>query len=197
MARFIVFEGLDGSGLSTQSSLLQKHLSQKGEKTLLTKEQTDGLVGGLIKSRLRGEWETTPLTLQLLFAADRSHHLSETIEPALGAGKTVICDRYILSSLAYGSLEVDLDFLKKINSKFREPDLTLILDLPPEVCLERIKKARNGLELFEQKEKMGKIRENYHSLKNYFPNTHLIDGDRPVEEVFQEVKEIFDRSRRS
>src|SRR3989338_8800687 len=105
VGRLIVFEGLDGSGISTQAAMLRNHLVGKGKDVILTKEPTDGLVGGIIKSCLRKEWKTDPLTLQILFAADRSHHLPGEIEPALKKNKTVICDRSILSSLAFGSDE--------------------------------------------------------------------------------------------
>jgi dTMP kinase len=191
--KFIVFEGLDGSGLSTQSSLLKNYLVKKGKIAVLTKEQTDSVIGGLIKSALKKDFSTPPLALQLLFAADRAHHLEKEIEPALKEGKVVISDRYIFSTLAYGSLDIDLEFLKLINSKFRKPDLTFILDCKPEVCLSRIVGERFHLELFEQKEKMEKIRKNYLALKDYFPNVFVIDSNRKIEEVFEDIRKIVDK----
>ncbi len=192
--KFIVFEGIDGAGLSTQSLRLREHLASKGLKTVLTKEQTDSLIGGLIKSCLRKEWITDALTLQLLFAADRQHHLKTEIEPALKEGRHVICDRYVLSTLAYGGLEIGMDFPKEINSKFRGPDMVFILDVSPEVSIERISGNRQHIELFEQKELLEKVRKNYLSLKHYYPNTHVIDGDRRIEEVFLDIKAIADKS---
>lgn len=190
--KFIAFEGLDGSGLSTQSVMLRNYLLDRGVKVIVTKEETDGLIGGLIKSCLKKEWKTDPLTVQMLFVTDRNHHLKSEIEPALREGKTVITDRYVLSTLAFGGMNLDLDFLKTLNSKFRAPDYTFIMDVPPEVCLERIKKSRFGIELFEEKEKFEKIRENYRKLKDHFPNTYIIDGNRSKEEVFEDIKKILE-----
>ena len=96
--KFIVFEGLDGSGLSTQSTMLKEYLLKIGRKTVLTKEQTDNFIGGLIKSSLKEQIRISPLTLQLMFVADRSHHLDSEIEPALKEGKIVISDRYLLTN---------------------------------------------------------------------------------------------------
>jgi dTMP kinase len=193
---FIAFEGLDGSGLTTQSVMLRDHFINTGREVVLTKEQTDGLIGGLIKSCLKGEWRASPLALQLLFAADRAQHLRNEIEPALKMGKTVISDRYILSSLAYGAVDLDLNFLKQINSGFRKPDLTIIIDTKPETCLERIKSSRFGVELFEEKKKLEEIRRNYLSLKSHFPNTAVIDGNRKIEEVFEDVKKACEQQKR-
>ena len=185
--KFIVFEGLDGSGLSTQSFELRNFLMKQGHQVVLTKEQTDGLIGGLIKSCLKKEWKTSLLTLQLLFTADRCHHLSNEIEPALAEGKFVISDRYFFSTIAFGALQIEKDFLKKINSKFRVPDITFIMDCPPEVCLERIGKGRFSRELFEEKEKMEKIRENYRELAKEFPNAHIVDSNREPKEIQKEI----------
>ncbi|MFH1420961.1 MAG: dTMP kinase [Candidatus Aenigmatarchaeota archaeon] len=190
--KFIVMEGLDGSGLSTQSRMLHEYLVSKKQDIILTKEQTDGIIGGLIKSSLRNEWNTDALALQMLFAADRSHHLTVEIEPALKEGKIVICDRYIFSTLAFGGLKADVEFLKTINSRFRKPDLTFIIDTEPETCLERIKASRFGQELFEDLEKSTQVRENYLALKDYFSNVHVIDGNRTKEKVFEDVKKIVD-----
>ncbi|OYT57229.1 MAG: dTMP kinase [Candidatus Aenigmarchaeota archaeon ex4484_14] len=133
---FIAFEGIDGSGQTTQSTT----------------------------------------ALQLLFTADRSQHLTNVIEPALKSGKTIVCDRYLLSTIAFGSIAADMDYLKSINAKFRRPDITFILNVPPEACMKRIRMSRPSTELFEEEEKLKKIREAYFSLKDYLPNTYVIDG---------------------
>ena len=192
--KFIVFEGLDGSGLSTQAMMLKEYLLKKGRKTILTKEQTDNFLGGMIKSSLKGHIKTSPLTLQLMFIADRSHHLDSEVEPALKEGKVVISDRYLFSTLAFGSLDVDPEFLKFANSKFRKPDLTFIIDCKPETCVGRISRERFHIEMFEEKRKLEKVRENYMSLKNYFPNVHIIDGNRNKQEVFEDIKKIVDKT---
>ena len=192
--KLIAFEGLDGSGITTQSTLLRNSMLSRGKDVILTKEPTDGLIGGIIKASLRKEWKTNPLALQLLMVADRSHHLATEIEPALKKNMTVISDRYILSTLAYGSPDVDMKILQQLNAGFRKPNLLIIIDTHPRVCLERIKKSRHHIELFEDEQKFNQIRSNYLSLKNFFPNTHVIDGNRTPEEVMKDVKKIVEKS---
>ncbi|HIH95994.1 MAG TPA: dTMP kinase [Thermoplasmata archaeon] len=192
MSKFVVVCGLDGSGKSTQATLLAKWLRSKNKRALLTREPTESQIGNLIRRILRCDFKVSPCSLQLLFAADRADHLEREIEPALNKEKIVVSDRYILSSLAYGSLEVELDFLKKINSGFREPDLTLIIDTPPHVCIERMRRCKTHMELFENEEKMKEIRKNYLALKGYFPNAFIVEGDKKKEEVFDRIKEILE-----
>lgn len=192
MAKFIVFEGLDGSGITTQSTLLRNYLIHlKGEKVLLTKEPTDGLIGGLIKSCLRKEWITDPFTLQLLFCADRSHHLKSEILPALEKNQSVISDRYVLSTLAFGSLSNDIDKLKELNKDFKKPDIVFFVDTDPTICIERISKSRHHIELFEEEKKLTEIRKKFLSLKNYYKNTFVINGNGTIEEIAEEIKKIM------
>jgi len=188
---FIAFEGLDGSGLSTQAGTLRNYLLDKGVNVILTKEETDGLIGGLIKSCLKKEWKTDPMTVQMLFVADRNHHLKTTIEPALEEGKTVITDRYVLSTLAFGGMDLDVEFLKTLNSKFRAPDYTFVIDVDPGLCVDRIRRGRFSVELFEEKSKLEKIRANYKKLAAFFPNTHFIEGSRDRMEVFEDIKKVL------
>lgn len=188
--KLIVFEGLDGSGMTTQATLLRNHLISKGKETILTKEPTDGLLGGVLKSSLRDEWRTDPYTLQILFAADRSHHLVTEIEPAIKKNKIVICDRYILSSLVYGSLNVSVEILKQMNAHFMKPHMTIIIDTHPKVCIERMKKARHHVELFEEEHKLTQIRQNLMALKRNFPEVYIVDGNRKPEEIHEDVKKL-------
>ncbi|MBI4170667.1 MAG: dTMP kinase [Candidatus Aenigmarchaeota archaeon] len=192
--KFIVFEGLDGAGITTQATLLRNYLVSKGKEAVLTKEPTDGLIGGMIKSALRKEWTTDPLTLQMLFAADRSHHLKAEIAPSLKKGKAVICDRYILSSLMFGSLDVSVGILKQLNAEFKKPDMTFIIDTHPRICIERMKKARHHVELFEEEQKLEQIRRNMLSLKNFFPGTQVIDGNRTPEEILKDIVKVAEKS---
>ncbi len=191
--KFIVFEGIDGAGLTTQANLLEKALKKAGYKVVLTKEPTNGLIGGLIRACLKNEWKTSLLSLQLLFAADRAHHLEKEILPALKKGKIVICDRYLLSTIAYGMISLEKEWLKFINSKFLQPDLTILLDLSVEVSLKRIKLSRFGAELFEKKEELRKVRKNYLKLAKEFPNVYVVDASRSIEEVHEEVKKLVNR----
>jgi dTMP kinase len=191
--KLIVFEGLDGSGITTQATLLRNHFISKDIDTLLIKEPTEGLIGGIIKSSLRGEWKTDPLTLQMLFVADRSHHLVTEIEPALKEGKIVICDRYILSTLAFGGLQVSMDILKQMNANFLKPHVTIFLDTQPKICIDRMKKARHHVELFEAEHKLEQIRKNFITLKGYFPDTYIVDGNRTPQEILGDVIKIVNR----
>jgi dTMP kinase len=192
---FIAFEGLDGSGSSTHSDLLTKRLQDDGYKVALTKEPTNNLVGGLIRGILSHQWTATPETLQLLFSADRGHHLNSEIEPWLNDDKIVITDRYMMSTFAFGSLSIeDEDWLKTLNSKFRKPDLTILLKVAPEECMNRISKGRAKTELFEKEDKLRKVWKRYEELSNELENVIIIDANRAKEEVHEEIyREVIKR----
>jgi len=136
-------------------------------------------------------------TLQLLFTGDRSHHLETIVKPALNDGKWVLTDRYFLSTIAFGGLEIDKDWLRQLNSKFLIPDFAFIIDLPVEVSLDRIDKSRASNEFFEEKEKLEKIRKNYldlvEELKQEGWNIHVIDGTQTIDDVHKEVAKIIDQ----
>lgn len=197
--KFIVFEGLDGSGQSTQAVKLVEYLNQKTKKfgfrqpqAYLTKEPTNNLIGGLIHGQLTNSWKTKPECLQLLFAADRAFHLEKEIIPILKRGGIVVSDRYFFSTIAYGSLEIpDWQWLKDINKQFLLPDLTLVLKVSPEICLQRISQNRFEKELFENEEILAKIWQRYERLSREFENVKIIDGEKSIEEVFEEVKKII------
>lgn len=190
---FIIFEGIDGAGLTTQATLLERWLIKQGFSVILTKEPTDGLIGGLIKAALRNEWKTTMQTLQLLFAADRAHHLHHEIIPALKRGNIVISDRYYLSTIAYGMTELDINWLISLNSQFLSPDLVFILDVSPEVSLKRISESRFGVELFERKRELEKVRENFKKLCREFNNCFMVDGERDINEIHSQIVKIVER----
>jgi dTMP kinase len=189
---FVVFEGLDGSGSSTQAKLLSDYLKERGYIILLTKEPTNNLIGGLIRGQLTHEWKSSQECLQLLFAADRAHHLKREILPALKNGYIVISDRYIFSSIAFGGLDLDMRWLEKINEKFLMPDVAFLLKVSPEICLQRIGKRDAGFQLFEEKEKLNKIWGNYKVIQKRYENIHMIDGGKSVEKVHGEVVNTID-----
>lgn len=188
--KFIVFEGLDGSGQSTQADLLRNFLIEKGLKVVLTKEPTlDSEAGKKIRQVLDKMFEVSPRTLQELFTQDRKEHLENLIVPALKEGKTVISDRYFFSTFAYGVYSgLDLERLKKINDEFLIPDLTFILKVNPETCITRIEKRGVNKTLFEEAAKLAKIWETYAILPNHIENAYIIDGEKSVDEVFLQVK---------
>ena len=189
---FVAFEGIDGAGLTTHARLTEKFLESRGFRVVLTKEPTDGLIGGLIRACLRGEWRTDPMTLQLLFAADRCHHVNTVILPALRAGRAVVTDRYVFSSLAYGSLDLDYEWLKVVNSKFPLPDVTFVLDIDPSVAMERIRGDRFAVELFEEVEKLERVRSAYLRIAREFSNVYIVKTDDEVGEVQREIEVLLE-----
>jgi len=184
--KFIVFEGLDGSGQSTQAGLLKDFLLEKDYEVILTKEPTiDSEAGRKIRKVLDKKLDISSKGLQELFAQDRKEHLENTIIPALKQGKTVISDRYFFSSFAYGAANgLDLEWLIEINNLFLLPNITFLLEVKPETCIERIE--GRGLEktLFEKKEKLEKTWETYKILPGRFENAYLISGERYIDEFF-------------
>lgn len=196
--KFIVFEGLDGSGKSTQAELLAGYLKEKRVKARLTLEPTQYLIGGLVRSYLAHDWRSTPECLQLLFSADRAYHLDREIIPSLKNGDAVVCDRYFFSTFAYGALECDLDWLIEANRNFILPDLTILLESEPRECIRRMAGERFSVELFEKEEKLVKVRENYHKIAERFEketDIRIINGDRAIGEIFEEVKQIADNAK--
>jgi dTMP kinase len=190
-AVFVAIEGLDGSGQSTQCELLRQWFENQGKQVHVTKEPTDNLIGGLIRAQLTSEWKSSPECLQLLFAADRAHHLEKEIEPALEKGVNVVTDRYFFSSVAYGGVNTDLEWLKRINSLFRVPDAVFYLNVPASECLQRMKGKRFKLELFEKEEYLEKVRKNYLKISKDFKNFHVIDGTQSREKVHAKITSII------
>jgi len=192
--KFIVFEGLDGSGSSTHSILLKESLKNIGVEAITTKEPTNNLVGGLIRGALTNEWETSAQGLQLLFAADRAHHLKRLIEPNLEKGKYVLCDRYMYSTIAYGAADFkDTIWLKEINKFFLKPDLVILLKVDPKECLRRINTERAETELFEKVDYLTKTWAEYEKIAEENDFFKIIDAMRPKEEVKQEIWEYISK----
>ena len=194
-ALFVAFEGLDGSGNTTQSKLLVEFLKSKGREVVLTKEPTTGDVGSRIREVLQKRSAASPMELQRMFVEDRAQHLASVIEPALAAGRDVVTDRYMFSTMAFGGIHLGMEVLREMNAKFRVPDLTFIIDVPAEVSMERVRRRmeENGakrLELFEEIGKLKLVRENYLRVAKLYPGMHVIDGDRTIEDVAADVRKI-------
>jgi len=192
--KFIVFEGLDGSGQSTQAQLLKDYLEKdKKVSVILTKEPTnEPPIGVLIRQILKKEISVSPAALQLLFCADRSEHLEKIIKPALKENKYVISDRYFYSTVAYGSLGLNTDWLIEINKLFLSPDIVFLLKVRPQVCIKRIDENRDKREFFEESEKLRKVWQTYEILGHKFSNIKIIDGEKNIKEVFEEIKSKID-----
>ncbi len=190
--KFIVFEGPDGSGQSTQVSLLRDFLIEKGHQAIITKEPTlDSEAGKKIKKVLEKEVEASPEELQELFVQDRKEHLENLIIPALKEGKFIISDRYFFSTFCFGAAAgLDMEELIKMNNDFLLPDLTFILNVRPEVCVQRITNRGSKKTLFEVKERLGKVMENYKKMPSRFENVNLVNGEQPIGKVFEDIKEV-------
>jgi dTMP kinase len=191
--RFVVLEGLDGAGTTTQARLLAAALRATGRTVLQTFEPTNRAVGRLIRQVLRsdpGAPGTT--TLPYLFAADRHDHLVGEIEPALSRGEFVISDRYYPSSMAYQSLEAPLARIVELNREFRSPDALIFLRVPVEVALARIHHRAGAAdappaEVYEKREALVRVASAYDQvlalLRRRGERVIELDGTRPLEDV--------------
>lgn len=193
--KFIVLEGIDGSGTTTQGNLLALTLEREGVPALFTHQPSKGPLGQSLRRLLSSAAEDPSRAwdcMALLFAADRLDHVAREIEPALSSGVTVVCDRYDLSSLAYQSAtspagEAALPWLRALNARAPRPDLTLVLDIDADIA-ERRRALRGGpAEMYEKRELQRRLAEIYAAAEN------LVVGDRlahvPAEGSVEAVQE--------
>lgn len=199
--KFITIEGTDGSGKSTQIELLMDYLRKKGADVIFTREPGGTQISEKIREIILdvNNSEMTGITEALLYAAARSQHVEEKIIPALEAGKIIVCDRFVDSSIAYQGAARGLgaEKIMGINEAAIHgimPDMTLFFDLSPEKGILR-KKNERALDRLE-KEKMDfheKVYEGYKNLcKKYPERIKPIDADRSIDEVHSEVIEVID-----
>ena len=193
---FVVFEGGDGSGTTTQLSMLGERLKNVPKPVFFpTFEPTDGPIGRLIRAALKKENPLKPETLATLFAADRNEHLygaDGVLErAALGL---VVCDRYVLSSLVYQGIECGDELPKSLNSRFPAPELTIYLEIKPEIALGRIK-SRTSCEIYEYLDFQEKVHEKYKSLLGIYRSVgarvEIIDASKSVQEVSEQVWSVI------
>ena len=200
---FITFEGMDGSGKSTQSRLLSGHLERVGRQVVLTREP-GGSPGAEEIRRLLVEGDPDRWSAEteiLLFTAARRDHLERNIQPSLDAGKTVICDRFADSTRVYqGATRGDLRALvDNLHAQMigREPDLTLIIDMDPDVALERGLARSSGEDRFEEfgADFQHKLRAGFLGLAQEYPERCvIIDGARGADAIGAEIhKTVLDR----
>ncbi len=164
--RFIVFEGIDGAGKTTQIERLAAHLRAKGRRVAVTAEPTASVSGGLLRDALAGIQKRTACEMAALFVLDRIFHNVNPggIESMLNEGYDVICDRYYYSSMAYQGSQTDAAWVRDMNLKcpeIRRPDLCVFLDLSPEESLRRIARDRTSTEIYEKKEILEAVRERF------------------------------------
>ena len=183
--KFIVIEGLDGSGKTTQIELLRDRLQSAGQPCHLTAEPTELPTGRFIRSVLRKEISVDPRTMVALFAADRIehlHHPEEGVLAKLAAGYHVIASRYYFSSLAYQSENADPGWVASMNllaKRTLPADLTIFLDLDPEESLRRIGERGDTTELYETREKLTHVRQSFQQAFEHFgegENIHVVDA---------------------
>ncbi|MFO7914021.1 MAG: dTMP kinase [Desulfotignum sp.] len=194
--RFLVFEGLDGSGKTTQMTRLKKRLASMGIKAVNTCEPTEGPVGALIRKMLAGRISSDPRTIAALFAADRTDHL---VKPETGVqvlvekGRVVLCDRYYFSSYAYHARDMDMEWiitLNSVNARILRPDLTIFIDVAPETCLERIRAGRHRLDMYEKIDILQQVRHNYFTAFDRLRGTEkvvTVDGNASEDAVEQSI----------
>ncbi|MFI3227314.1 MAG: dTMP kinase [Clostridia bacterium] len=202
--KFIVFEGIDGSGKSTQSALLYNKLCSMDIKSHKTFEPTNRPIGSLLRKYLKGELSCDKKVLAGLFASDRlDHYLNDEdgIIKQVNNGVTVVCDRNYMSNFAYQADE-DEDFVPSLNEKVRgmlKPDAHVFIDVSIDEALDRIAKNRENIDIFENKKALTQIRENYKKYFEIFKNEEniiIIDGNRSEQaisdEVFSKLSHLFD-----
>jgi dTMP kinase len=193
---FIALEGIDGSGKSTQLKLLTEKLTGAGHKVYTTCEPSEGPIGKMIRDIFSGRMEADHETIAGLFVADRLDHLlnkKNGILKMLKEGYTVITDRYYLSSYAYQSTFVDLDWVIKANSlsaNLLRPDLNVYIDISAEISVVRIKKGRASVELYETLENLQIVRKKYFEVMALLKdeeNILVTNGDLNAEEIAENI----------
>ena len=170
--RFLVLEGIDGAGTTTQAGHIRQWLEARGVQAMVTREPSIGPVGVTIRHALSGRLrlpevagggELPKETIALLFAADRLDHIASEIKPALERGIWVISDRYVQSSVAYQGTLIDLDWVEEINCHAMAADLTLFLRVDAATALQRIGSSRLQTDIFETQELLARISGGYDS----------------------------------
>lgn len=199
--RFIVLEGIDGAGTTTQTGRLVDRLRVEGKHAKGTREPSDGPVGSLVRQVLTGRivnpggrspgWTT----MALLFAADRMDHVESEIEPHLATGGIIVSDRYDASSLAYQSVtsgkngEQAVAWIRELNKHALRPDLTVVVDLPADDAAARRETRGEAAQLYEQNEVQRALADFYHSLDKHMPDDKvvIVDGRGTIDEVHARI----------
>lgn len=196
--KFIAFEGIDGSGKSTQIQLLGKKLRDRQISHYITMEPTDSPIGSLIHQIMMGRIKTDNKVIAALFVADRLDHLLNDVNglvSKIDSGVSVLSDRYYFSSYAYNSVDMPMDWVIDANEQSRKilkPTATVFIDISPDVAIERITKNRFHQELFEKKSRLIKVREKYQEAFERMKDSEniiIVDGNRPPEEIANEIWE--------
>lgn len=203
---FLAFEGIDGSGKSTQIQLLHKKLQEAGKPVCSTCEPSGGPIGSQLRQILTGRMKADSRVIAALFAADRLDHLlneTDGIAARIEEGVTVLTDRYYFSSYAYHSVDIPMEWVIAANAESRkvlQPDLNIFIDIDAATAMERITRNRFHRELFEKQSLLEKIRNNYLKAFELFKDSEhilIIDGTRTPQEIaeviWNRIEELIDR----
>lgn len=198
---FITFEGIDGSGKSTQSRLLADHLISLGHKVHLTFEPTRSPIGSLIRDVFSHQRVLNQKTIAALFVADRLEHIlseEDGILKMLSDGYTVICDRYYFSSFAYQSEYMPLEWIIRANEEamtLARPDMQIYIDVDPALSMQRINQGREAIELYETLDNLTGVKNRYDSILKQFADTENIsrfNGNQSPEALFTEIVKVVE-----
>ena len=194
--KFIVFEGIDGAGKTTQIQLLAKRLRESGVDVDVSAEPTTNESGKALRRALSGQDKKSYCEMAAMFVLDRIGHNYE-IRELVDAGKTVISDRYYYSSLAYQGKATDYNWVRTMNidcPDIRRPDVCIYLDLTPEESLKRISNGRESVEIYENLEKLTEVRASFYytieDLRKAGEQIFIVDASRSIEEISDEIFNI-------
>jgi len=198
LRNFIVFEGIDGTGTTTQLEALRKKFEAAHAHVYFTCEPTRGEIGKLIRRSLQGEIALTADTMARLFAADRGEHLygENGIVALTAAGAVVFSDRYFFSSLAYQGEAGDGDLTVELNRHFPLPEYLFYFDIESDTAMNRVEKRAGKLEIYEKREFQKKVRERYAGIIASFERTEpdmrviRIDASLPIGEIAEKIWSI-------
>ena len=189
---FLVFEGMNGSGKTTQMMEVAKYYFDKRKDVLLTKEPSNSPIGKQIREICLKQKDPMSYSEELLelFVKDRRWHLENVVIPALSRGIVVLCDRYYFSNIAYQATQgIDMKKIIEANKEFIKPDKTFLFDLPAELAFKRVESRGREKRKFERLQFMKRLRKNYLKLKSILKEPIvLIDASRTVEEIFEDLK---------
>ena len=201
LKNFIVFEGIDGAGTSTQ---IKKLVERAPERFVATAEPTSGPTGKFLRRMLSGEFHVDEKTNAYLFAADRCEHIfgKGGVKELCESGKTVVSDRYFFSSLAYQSVSCCLDLPELLNSPFPLPEYLFFFDINPEISLGRVNNRNGQKEIYENIESQKKIAALYEKVISMYESNPAkreemkiirIDATKTIDEISHIIKEEIEK----